>query len=89
MCIQLLQHILRVQGVTCQVLGQVKSGQVSTGFFEVGIEWYQKDRASGSECHFVQIDPMGRGASGFGSNFKGSSNVVPFLVIKIINVFYT
>ena len=64
-----------MQGVACQV----KSGQVSTGFFVVGIEWYQKDRASGSECHLVQIDPMGWGASGFGSNFKGSSDVVPFL----------
>ena len=78
MCIQLLQHILRVQGVTCQVLGQVKSGQVWTGFFVVGIEWYQKDRALGSKCHLVQIDPMGWGASGIGSNVKGSSDVVPF-----------
>ena len=71
-----MRLFLWVQHVTCQVLGQVKSGQVSTGFFVVGIERYQRDQASGSECHLVQIDSMGRGASGFGSNVKGLSDVV-------------
>ena len=50
----------------------------------MGIELYQKDRALGSECHLVQIDPMGRGASGFGSNVKEPSVVVPYCGIVYI-----
>ena len=75
------ERVLRPARFVCatRFTCQVKSGQVSTGFFVVGIELYQKDRVSGSECHLVQIDPMGRGASRFGSNVKGTSNVVPFL----------
>ena len=51
----------------------------------MGIEWYQKDRASGSEFHLVHIDPMGRGASGFGSNIKGPSVVVPLKPFFVSN----
>ena len=49
----------------------------------MGINWYQKDCASGSESHLVQIDPMGRGVSGFGLNVKGSSDVVPSLYMYL------
>ena len=64
-----------------------RSGQVSTGFFVMVINWYQKDRASESEFHFVQIDPMGRGASGFGSNVKGLSVIVPLIQQYFIRFF--
>ena len=42
--------------------------------FSLSVYKQYKDRASGSECHLVQIDPMGLGASGFGLNVKGSNS---------------
>ena len=50
--------------------------------FSLSVYKQYKDRASGSKCHLVQIDPMGRGASGFGSNVKGSSDVVPEHILQ-------